>query len=248
MALREQMETEGQWLFRRRSYLPVVLVAIVLAAVVTDPPGRPLGGRAYEAACFLVGVVGLGVRVLVAGFVPRRTSGRNTSKGLVADELNTRGIYSVVRHPLYFGNFLVTMGAVAALGSAWLTAVGVLIFWLFYERIALAEEGFLRERFGEPFERWSVEVPAFVPRLRGWQKADLEFCWRTALKREYTTLAAFTSTFALFVHVRLAQAVWPRLARLRPDPLWAVVFAVGLVFYVCIRFVRKARLLSVEGR
>ena len=34
----------------------------------------------------------------------KNTSGRNTHDQ-VADSLNTSGIYSIVRHPLYVGNF-----------------------------------------------------------------------------------------------------------------------------------------------
>lgn len=43
------------------------------------------------------------------GQVPKGTSGRNTSQQ-VADTLSTDGVYSVVRHPLYLGNFLMCMG------------------------------------------------------------------------------------------------------------------------------------------
>ncbi|MGB8874133.1 MAG: hypothetical protein WCC75_12145, partial [Desulfobaccales bacterium] len=43
------------------------------------------------------------------GLPPRGTSGRNT-QGQVAETLNTTGIYSLVRNPLYLGNFLIWLG------------------------------------------------------------------------------------------------------------------------------------------
>ena len=52
---------------------------------------------------------GLGIRVFTVGFTPKNTSGRNTAEQ-IADVLNTSGIYSMVRHPLYVGNFFMWLG------------------------------------------------------------------------------------------------------------------------------------------
>jgi protein-S-isoprenylcysteine O-methyltransferase Ste14 len=248
MALRESIEQQGEWLFKRRSYLPAIMLVILAIALWREPLGELAPHRGFQLGCLALGLLGLATRVLVAGFVPKRTSGRNTKKGLVADKLNTTGIYSVVRHPLYLGNLALTAACLAVVGIGWVVGFGVIGFWIFYERIALAEEGFLRNRFGQEYEDWASGVPAFFPRSSSWQPAALTFCWRTALKREYTTLTSFVLVFTGLIHLRQLQEAWPTLKRLRPDPIWSWVLASVLVFYLLVRVVRKARMLSVEGR
>ena len=56
---------------------------------------------------------------LCVGFTPRGTSGRNTKEGQVAESLNTLGMYSMCRHPLYLGNLLMWLGIVMYMGHLW---------------------------------------------------------------------------------------------------------------------------------
>ncbi len=100
---------------------------------------------------------------LTVGFAPKNTSGRNTAAGQMADELNVTGIYSIVRHPLYVGNFFMWLGPVLFLRSVWFTIVFCLVYWLYYERIMFAEEQFLRRKFGDAYDKWSEKVKAFIP-------------------------------------------------------------------------------------
>ena len=51
-------------------------------------------------------------RAWAIGTTPAGTSGRNT-KEQVAEVLNSTGIYSIVRHPLYVGNYFMWIGIVA---------------------------------------------------------------------------------------------------------------------------------------
>ena len=76
----------------------------------------------FEWLCLCVSAGGVALRFAVAGCVPRapRVAARS---GLVADELNTTGIYSLLRHPLYLANFLIFAGFLLAIGSLWFAAV-----------------------------------------------------------------------------------------------------------------------------
>ena len=60
----------------------------------------------YEAACIALAFVGLAIRVFTVGFVPAGTSGRKHD-GQIAETLNTTGIYSLTRNPLYLGNAVI---------------------------------------------------------------------------------------------------------------------------------------------
>ncbi len=152
---------------------------------------------------------------LTVGRTPASTSGRNTRRQ-VAESLNTTGIYSTVRHPLYLGNFLMALGVVLFPMTWWLVVIYGLAFWLYYERIMLAEEAFLRSRFGTAFEEWARRTPAFVPRLRGYVAPDLPFSLRNVLRREYN------GAFAVVLLLTLLETTrgWESNGRLQLDLPW----------------------------
>ncbi|MDR2152686.1 MAG: DUF1295 domain-containing protein, partial [Helicobacteraceae bacterium] len=59
----------------------------------------------------LISALGVAIRVYTIGYKHKGTSGRNT-KTQQASALNTKGIYSLTRNPLYLGNFLIGWGVI----------------------------------------------------------------------------------------------------------------------------------------
>ena len=149
MALKEDFENTGNWLFRWRSYLPLIMISIFLLALreYEYPGNSEYLDHLWEVFCLIVSFIGLGIRVFTVGHTPKGTSGRNT-KGQVAETLNTSGTYSVVRNPLYLGNFFMGLGLAMFAHLWWLTLIYILTFWLYYERIIFTEEEYLRNKFG----------------------------------------------------------------------------------------------------
>ena len=199
MTLRNQLEKNGSWLFRHRSYLPILSIPIFLACL---PSFTYLGDKhqwneIWQAVCLVISFLGLAIRIITVGRAPIGTSGRNTREQ-VANTLNTTGIYSVVRHPLYLGNYLILIGMALWPHSVWLAALTSCIYALYYERIMLAEEAYLRERFGEAFESWAAVTPAFIPKFRGYKPSPVSFCWRTVLQREYNAFLLILGVFFVF--------------------------------------------------
>jgi protein-S-isoprenylcysteine O-methyltransferase Ste14 len=245
MPLRETFRRHGDWLFRRRSYVPVALLPLVAAGVAASAHPVPLAReREWELLCFLVSLLGLGVRAWTVGTAPAGTSGRNQGRQ-VADRLNTTGPYSIVRNPLYVGNALMWAGVVLYPRTPWLAPAVGLAFWAVYRRIVYAEEEFLRERFGGEFVAWAAVTPAFVPRPRNYRPAALRFSLRNVLRREYSGL------FALVVLFTAEVLEWWRFAtgRWYADPVWLSAAAASAVLYLTLRTLkRRTRLLHVEGR
>ena len=173
MLISESMRSAGERLFRRRSFVLLLFVPLLAWAVGRgEPVERGLGafwGETFELACAGFVLSGLLLRVATVGFVPRRTSGRNTS-GQVAETLNTSGVYSLCRNPLYLANCLIYVGIVLSAQNLLLALAFALFLALYYERIILAEEAFLLDRFGAPYQAWAADVPAFLPRLHGWKR------------------------------------------------------------------------------
>jgi protein-S-isoprenylcysteine O-methyltransferase Ste14 len=108
MALQEEFEKQGNWLFKYRSYIPLIVLiigAILYLRTEIYPETFILKETPYEAYyemfALLISLIGLFIRVYTVGHTPKNTSGRNTTQGQVADTLNTTGIYSIERHPHY---------------------------------------------------------------------------------------------------------------------------------------------------
>ena len=77
------------------------------------------------------------------------------------------GPYRWLRHPLYAGACLETIGLPLMLG-AWLALLlGVLVFVPLEVARARYEERFLRTLFGAAYARYEREVPGFIPGWRG---------------------------------------------------------------------------------
>ena len=78
-------------------------------------------------------------------------------------ELALTGPYSVVRNPLYIGNFLGVLGFGFAVQQP-LLAVGLgLLFALFYPSVVGQEEKRLRVLFGERYGTYCARVPRWLP-------------------------------------------------------------------------------------
>ena len=243
--LNEEMNKQGNWLFRYRSYLPLILVLVAVAAM-SQGESLERWDTVEEIFCVLAVVVslaGLVVRIKTVGHVPSRTSGRNT-KNQIADTLNTTGMYSVVRHPLYFGNFLMWLGIVMLTQNWWFILFFLVAYALYYERIMQAEEAFLRRKFGESFEAWCEKTPAFWPRWRQWKPSNLPFSTRFVLRREYSGLLAMVLGF---VFVEVVGDAFEE-GHLKLDLGWGIALGVALVVYIVLRSLKKAKKLDVEGR
>ena len=242
----DEFQKAGNWLFRWRSYLPLVLVGLAIPAAQDSArrSGSYPGAADWEMLCLAIAFLGLAVRVLTVGYVPVGTSGRNTLKQ-VAATLNATGMYAVVRHPIYLGNFLMWFGVSLLPRCWWFTLITVLIFWLYYERIMFAEEGFLFEQFGEQYREWAARTPAFIPKFSNWVRPNLPFSLKSALSREYST---FFTIIALFTFFNGLMAWFSRGTPV-PDRFTVTLFVIGLLTYVAMRFLKKRTdLLRTEGR
>ena len=245
MSLKDEMTRSGAYLFRWRSYLPLLFVPVFGLALRNF---NYLGGserldHVWEVLCFAVAASGLLLRALTVGYVPARTSGRNT-KQQKADTLNTTGMYSTVRHPLYLGNFLIWLGAALFAHTCWLLLIAILAFAAYYERIMLAEEDFLRTRFGAEFEDWAKRTPAFIPAFSNWKPPALPFSWKSVLARENPAwFATIVTLFSLEVIGDFFMGKMPHF-----DPGWLLLLFAGTLTYTVLRWIKKRRLLSVDGR
>lgn len=203
MALLHSFERSGNVLFKYRGEIPVLLFILAVPFMyatnynhISDSLKSGLTGISI----FLSGI-GFLIRACAIGTTPKGTSGRNT-KEQIAESLNQTGIYSVVRHPLYLGNYLMWIGIVMFTFNLYFVIIVSLSYWLYYERIMFAEERFLERKFGEVYLDWSQKVPAFLPRFSRFINSSVPFSLKSVLRREYPGLLATITGFAFVDHLR----------------------------------------------
>ena len=196
----QELARQGDWLFRYRSYVPLALLPFAILSIVVHPyrwTDSLWLLRVYEIGCLFISLLGVVVRGLSLGWAQAGSSGRNTKEQL-AENLNTLGMYSVCRHPLYLGNILMMLGIALFTRSLLFTVVSFLFYVLVYERIIAAEERFLGGKFGETFRAWTETPPALIPQWSRWKKPPLAFSFRAAVKGEFYGVTALFMTLLLF--------------------------------------------------
>lgn len=188
------VEKLGHFFFRRRSYASIPLFAFFF-----------LFGRSSWDFFFLAMILiisGELIRIWAVSF-----SGPATRTRIIkAPFLAVRGPYEIIRHPIYFGNFLVGLGFTFSLTRNFIhILLFVAFFIVFYGSIIFAEERFLENRFQEEWVRYKEKVPLIIPRyFKKPYFGDL----KTAFKSERSTFITISvilalALFKLFVFSRL---------------------------------------------
>ncbi len=192
MALIHSFEKSGNYLFRNRSHIPVVLFILAIPVIfITDISKlTELTRLVFLVIGVSLSVMGFIIRAITIGSTPAGTSGRNTKEGHVAEQLNTSGIYSIIRHPLYLGNYLMWIGIVVFTYNIFFVIIISLAYGLYYERIMIAEERFLEKKFGQSYLDWSLQAPAFFPTFSKYRKSNMVLSVKSILRREYSGVLA----------------------------------------------------------
>ena len=81
-------------------------------------------------------------------------------------ELITQGPYAVVRNPIYLGMFGLMVATGLVLASWWALLLAVILFAAGNQIRVRTEEKLLRDAFGQKFEEYARNVPAFFPRIQ----------------------------------------------------------------------------------
>lgn len=253
MTLIELFENQGKILFRWRSYIPILVGILCLFQLpkVQWINGNYTWNALYGFVCFGISFLGQWIRFLVVGTTPSQTSGRNT-KTQIADTLNQTGMYSLVRNPLYLGNFLMYLGVVLLVRDVYIIIIFLLFFAIYYERIIFAEESFLKNKFGNIYIEWASKTPVFIPKWKGYIPPSLPMSWKTAIRREYQGLFGFILVYCLF-DIGILYFNQPQRFSgnfFQGLYLWhKIVLSVDIFLYTIIRFLhKKTKFLLVEGR
>lgn len=172
----------GNFFFRYRTIVsPLLLLLLFLPgpAVMADPFVAAVVGLVIAFIGQIFRGATIGLDYIVRG-------GRNHR--VYADRLVTEGFFRHSRNPLYVGKFLMALGLGVAANrwSAMIAVVGAYSFM--YQAVVLAEEAYLREKFGAEFDEYCRQTPRWWPRLEGLSAtfSAFEFNWKRVLVKEYS--------------------------------------------------------------
>jgi len=142
------------------------LLLVLVCAWFVNP------GETRVFAGFSLAVIGQAWRIYAAGVIYKNR------------QLATTGAYSLIRHPLYLGNFLILVGFALA-GGNWVVWITVVLFFLFYYPAAIRyEDHKLEGIFGEDWRSWSSDTPAMFPTRLKWRtNTEAEWNLRQSLIR-----------------------------------------------------------------
>ncbi|MCF8218159.1 MAG: isoprenylcysteine carboxylmethyltransferase family protein [Bacteroidales bacterium] len=234
--LKKELEDSGEILFKNRSYIPLILFALATIALLIDKDNVFVhNSLTWNILCLAVSLFGLLIRVLTVGNAARNTSGRNTSKGQIADSINTTGMYSLVRHPLYLGNFFMWLGIILYVAIPWLIVLSLFFFYVLYERIMLAEERYVRQKFKDQFDTWAQTTPAFFPVTFRWKKSDRQFSIKKVMRREYSGILALSVSFAFVDFMKNLQFS----GIIDLNNFWIYTGSIGVILWFTLRSLRK---------
>jgi len=240
MPLQEELEFQGSFLFRYRGVLPIAILALAIMAYALHVLSLPLKAissinETYSYLCLLITFFGFALRIYTVGYSPENTSGRNT-KSQIADEVNTTGIYSVVRHPLYVGNFFMWLGIALLTQNMWFVFAFIFIYWVYYERIMFAEEQYLRKKFRDKYLSWASQTPAVLPKLKLYKPSGRKFNLMKVLRQEKTGLLLIFLMYFLFNQIGVDIILGK--VSIVPD-FWFYSAAFAFLVYICIKLIQK---------
>jgi protein-S-isoprenylcysteine O-methyltransferase Ste14 len=150
---------------RSRRARPVALLIIVIGGIVIRVlrPGGPDGLVVHAAVVRAIGAA-LVVCGLATAVWARVALGRNWGMPMTEKdqpELVTSGPYRVVRHPIYSGIVLATIGTALAVSLGWLVVAAVMGVYFGYS--ATVEERTLTEHFPEEYPRYRARTKMLIP-------------------------------------------------------------------------------------
>lgn len=198
----------GNFLFRYRNMVfPVVLIGM---AILSRP--RPFLGNVNwdpleDALGIGLALTGQILRVIVIGLAYIKRGGKK--KKIYADDLVQEGIFAHCRNPLYVGNILILSGLLLVHNGPLSVWLGLPLVFFTYWTIVLAEEQYLRNKFGPAYEEYCRSVPRFGFHLKGLATTfrGSRFDWKKVLNKEYSTpLAWISAVIALLIWQSLLRA------------------------------------------
>lgn len=161
-------------------------------------------------------------------------------KTVYAEDLVTEGFFNHGRNPLYVGNILMLVGVGILMNSVVFVCIFIPLFLFIYQAIVLAEENFLRDKFGAQFDAYCARVNRWWINFSGISKTigSMAFNGKRWLIKEYNT-----QTVWLLGIVVILLFYYPQLTSgdtVLRDKIGITALVVLAAYYFTIRYLKKS--------
>lgn len=225
----------GNFFFHYRNGLFPLVYSLLLI------PNRQLIDDCLIAAVagFLVALVGQTIRAATIGLEYIIRGGRK--RQVYAENLVQGGIFAHCRNPLYLGNFIILVGVGIASNSLLFLALAIPFFAFAYWAIIIAEENYLRNKFGEEFESYCARVNRLLPNLSGLTQTltGMRFNWQRLITAEYGSTYIWSGAIILVTLKNLWLSRTYQTSTVVTWWLWSLLGAVTLAYAVA-RYLKKS--------
>lgn len=187
----------GNFFFKYRNW---VFVPLYLTLFI---PSSPLLAEPHHFWLLFLGlfitISGQAIRGATIGLAYIKRGGKN--KKVHAANLVTEGIFNHCRNPLYVGNILMLLGVGILSNSLLFVGLIVPAFLFIYQAIVLAEENFLRDKFGAEFDTYCERAHRWIPNFNGLKATfnSMEFNWQRWLVKELSTQFVWLMGISLII-------------------------------------------------
>jgi len=205
--------------------------------------GEQQFGESYYLIPIILGLcitlTGHVIRVSIIGLAYIIRGGKDGK--VYAEDLVTQGIFNHCRNPLYAGNILMLFGVGVLSNSLIYIAILMPLFLLIYHAIVLAEEAFLRNKFGNSFNQYCKRVNRWLPSLSGVGKTfkSMRFNWKRWLLKEYNTLYVWLTGITLILLFEYPQLT--QYDNRKRNMLLAIILPLLLIWYLFVRYLKKSK-------
>ena len=203
MLLLNRVEKHGHIFFKYRGQFPVIIFLFLIPFLYFLPSNI---SEFHKQIWILISVVlcclGLLIRFYTIGTTLKGTSGRNRERQ-IAESLNSEGIYSIIRHPLYLGNYFIWLGVSFFTYNIYFLFTVTLLFWLYYGYIIFIENQFLLKKFGNDYIKWCQSTNILLPSFANYKRTTIKFSIKSVLRREYPGILAVVIAFTYIDILRI---------------------------------------------
>lgn len=162
MMLYDNMLRTGLYLRKHKKFLPYIfIISLGIAIFITHPFDIVKSNGLLTMICFFMFLLSVLIR-----FMAKRTDAEH-----LPDFVEAKGIYSIVRYPVYISNFLMVLALSLYMGIMWYFVFISFLAVLVTERIVMHQENCQKNKYGLLFRKWSKTTGAVVPYLLNWQGA-----------------------------------------------------------------------------
>jgi protein-S-isoprenylcysteine O-methyltransferase Ste14 len=145
--------------------------------------------------------LGLGLAIISLGEALRFWAAGHLRKN---DVLTTTGPYAYVKHPLYIGTTLITIGFCIMAENIYILAVALLVFSFYYLPYKnRGEDERMKKLFGEAYLDYAEEVPDYIPRLSPYGRSRGKWRWRTFIQNSEEGIVALEAIGVFLIGMRL---------------------------------------------